>query len=147
MHSLNPYDPSFKSVGEALVAQTEKPGPRRHKGLRLALGAYSLAVFLGLAIAAYNIETIVGSGPVLLFVGAVLAAIGFRNRDTLAVMLGMSSFVLAALVIALINLVPYSPTTGYWPLLATIGLYTCVSLPTVGWMVVFRRDLNIEEVG
>ena len=147
MHNINPYAPPSNPGGEPLSVQSEHAGPSRHKWIRFAIGAYALTTILGAAIAAYDIGTIVGSGPVLLFVGAVLVVIGFRNHDLLTSLLGISSFVLAALVVVLINLVPYSPTTGYWPLLTIVSLYACVSQPLAGWLIIHRPYPNIAGGG
>jgi len=147
MTNVNPYAPPSPSGDNATAAQAHYDGPRRHKSLRLPLVAYALAVFFGVAVAAYDIESIIGSGPILLLIGTGLAVIGHRRRDMPAVLLGMSSFLLAGLVVALINLVPYSPTTGYWPLLTIIGFYACVSLPITGWMLIFRRNSIFEVDG
>lgn len=114
----------------------------RSKSLRATVCLHALVTITGVAVAICDIESIVGSGPALSIVGGILAVLAFRDRDLLPSLLGISSFALAALVVALINLVPYSPTTGYWPLLAVIGAYASVAMPFSLWLGVSRKPLR-----
>lgn len=134
MQDINPYAPPSHQNSSGPVFELEHRTPRRHKWIRISLAVYAFTVLLGVGAAAYDIGSIIVSGPILLLIGTVLAVLGFYDRHLPVGLLGISSFALAALIVALINLVPYSPTTGYWPLLTVIGIYACVSLPLIGWL-------------
>jgi hypothetical protein len=136
MQVVNPYAPPPSTSDNAHIALPQASGSRRNKWLRTILAAYALTVIIGLAIAAYDIGSIIGSGPVLLVIGTILAVIGFRKRAVGLALLGVSSYPLAGIIVALINIVPYSPTTGYWPLLTISGLYACISVPVAGWLLI-----------
>lgn len=122
---LNPYAPPTV-VGE--LALPTNPHARS-KWLRISAGLYAFVLVAGVVVAAFHIESIMVSGPSLLVSGAFFAFIGYRNALTSAVVLGFSSLILAAVVIGLINLVPYTPKSGQWPLFGVCCVYALIALP------------------
>jgi hypothetical protein len=122
---VNPYDPPTV-VGELSLPTNPHA---RSKWLRISAGLYAFVLLAGVVVSAYHIASIMVSGPALLVSGAFFAYMGYRNALTTAVVLGLSSLILAAVVIGLINLVPYSPRSGQWPLFGVCCVYSLIVLP------------------
>lgn len=114
----------------------------RSNWLRTITGLHAFVTVIGVAIAVDDIESIIGSGPVLLLIGGILTALATRNRDVLSSLLGLSAFAPSMLVVGLINMVSYSPVTGYRPLLAVLGTYACLAIPLAIWLIAFRQPIR-----
>ena len=140
---MNPYAPlTTPDVDAPVVHRTLTD---HTKWLHLTIGSFVLVTIIGLAVAVQGIESIIASGPALILVGGLLTVLSIRNHDVPSSLLGLSAFALSALVVALINLVPYSAATGYWPLLTVFVAYAGVTVPFAAWLVAFRRPGRIPK--
>ncbi len=91
-NSLNPYAPPTTHCDGELIPAIREGLHLRTRWLRLVIACYAFVTLAGVAIAAHEIESIMGSGPLLLLLGSALVVLAFRNRNLHSSLLGFSAF-------------------------------------------------------
>ena len=86
-----------------------------HFWLKSCVGLQMLIVVVGVGLSARQIETILGSGPVLFLVGFITAFLSYRRRFPLGIILGTSGPLFALFIFALINILDWGPDDAKQP--------------------------------
>lgn len=99
------------------------------RALRLCTGLQCTTIVLGVAAAFYDIESIVGTGPVLFFIGIPVAVLSRRLSLTMGLAFGVSGPAISLLCLMLINVLGWSPGDAQQPVSAIAAAYTTFALP------------------
>ncbi len=107
------------------------PAPEQHDAspsaghvlLKRCVFLQMLVVVVGLALAHWDIHSIIGSGLVLFLVGLITAILSHRRRLPWGVMFGVSGPLLSLLIFGLINLLHWRPGDTQQPVRGMAAVY------------------------
>ena len=94
-----------------------------HVWLNSCVFLQMLVVVVGLALAHWDIHSIIGSGLVLFLVGLLNAILSYRRRLSLGMIFGASGPLFSLLIFGLINLLHWSPDDALQPVRAMAAVY------------------------
>ena len=115
----NPYEaPQTMSVGDQRVFTSG-----RHFWLQLCICLQMLVVLIGLGVACWQIESIIGTGPILSIVGIIVAVLSYRRSIRSGVLFGLSGLGLSVGVFLTIFLLHWSPDDARIPVPIMGGAY------------------------
>jgi hypothetical protein len=141
----NPYAPPTT----APVLRELESLHRRSDWLNGLLLLHGLVILVAIAAQAFDIESILVSGPILALVGFVIALFAFRQRDIAATQLGVSAIAFALLIVILINyyhmiLINYfewGPRSAEGPVRILSCIYAIFAFPAAMWLF-YRRSVK-----
>lgn len=97
------------------------------------------AILIAVAAAAIEIETIVGSGPLLSVTGLFISLASFRANRPLGLYFGLSAPTISLLCCTLIVFFTWGPAQAYSPILSLLIVYALISTP---FGILAYRELN-----
>ena len=138
----NPYAPHVmladRPFRERIVA--------RNVWLSRLMILQSLVIILALVAQAYDIESILGSGPIFAVMGLLIGGIGFRTHNHPAAWYGISAVAFALLIVFLINFNEWGPAEAERPVTILSVGYGLVACPVTWWLVYGRTStVNILD--
>ncbi len=107
--------------------------------LKLCIGLQLLVVVVGLGLASWEIESIMGSGPVLAAIGLLTAIVSSSYRHKWGILFGVSAPLFSLLVFCLIYFLQWSTSEAWLPVLMMAGAYLFV-----GGLIAFVVFLQIR---
>jgi hypothetical protein len=106
----------------------------------LVLSTWAMCVIACIAIAAYDVESVLVSGPVIFILGALLIVAGAILRRHLATLIGAGHCAICLLFFALVNIRHWGPSDAHDPFLAMGALYVlATSIPSLLMYLYYRR--------
>jgi len=110
----------------------------RNVWLRRLMLLQSFVIIMALVAQAYDIESILGSGPIFAVVGLLIGGIGFRTHNHLAAWYGLSAVAFALLIVFLISHNEWGPAEAERPVIILSVGYGLVACPVTWWLVYWR---------
>ncbi len=140
-YDLNPY------AAPVAVAETSVgiATPMRVPWSDRLIVLQSFVIVISIAVAAYEIESILFSGPIFSAIGLAIAFCGVYKRDHKATLFGSSAIAFALRIVFLINYYSWGPINGKQPILMLMSAYTACALPMSAWLVVANRRTRVSR--
>jgi hypothetical protein len=154
--AIRGHQAAYLTAGGSLVLWDEQnvrwvpaplPRPARAslKVLNALVAAQLLAIGGSVLAATIEIESIVGTGPVVSVLGLIVAASARRNRSLGALLLGLSAGLLSLFVFALIAVQDWGPSDAAQPVSMILITYEMVAAP-IGLFAIGRTISPAESV-
>lgn len=141
----NPYAPP-PSIEEKKGRLAPKTYIQRPSGWLLGLCLLHCVIILGALVGEFfQIETILGSGPVFAISGLILLIVASSRRDIPMAVFAGTAPLFAAFVFVLINIKGWGPSEANKPVQAISFAYTLIALPAAIWLLVNRRTNKAEK--
>ncbi len=132
----NPYQAPEVAI---LSTPQKSSAAARRFWLKLCISLQLLVVVVGLGLAASEIESIMGSGPVLAAFGLITAIVSSWCGHKWGIVFGVSAPLFSLLVFCLIYFLNWSPSEAWLPVLMMAGAYLFV-----GGLIAFVVFLQIR---
>lgn len=110
----------------------------RELWLKRLIILHSLVIVFALLAQAYEVESIMGSGPVFAINGLLIAVLGFRTHNHPAAWYGVSAVAFALLIVFLINFNRWGPAMAERPVIIMSAVYGLAACPVTLWLVCGR---------
>ena len=104
-------------------------------------------VVIVIAVEAFNIESIIGSGPIFALVGISIAFLAIRQRNFFVAIFGASAPLFALFIFFLINVLSWGPADADQPVQWMSAAYAFFALPYAVWLLRRRTvagELNLN---
>ena len=136
MSTNNPYAPPNAESGQAIPA----PVPQG-KWLKGLIPLQFVVLVFAIGFAAWNIESIMVSGPILSLIGIIIGGFAGWFRNWLACLYGVSALTLALFVFALIFFNQWDPIQASKPVLAIGLIYGFAALPVTLFLLRYQSSI------
>ncbi len=138
----NPYSPPTATPDRPLRLVATK----RSLSLRRLCIFQCGIIVVALAAEVYDIETIMGSGPIFGIVGIGIMLVAYRERDFRAAAFGASAPMFATFIFSLIVVMDWGPAEADQPVQWLSFGFALLAVPAAGWMVLRRPDERYENL-
>ena len=139
----NPYRPPAAELNQAISVLV----PTKGKWLKWLIALQFVVIVFAATFAAFDIESIVVSGPIFSLVGIVIAAFAARHRNRVACLYGISAVVFACFVFALIFFNDWSPRAASTPVLTLILIYGFAALAVTLFLLLNQSSMVRMKTG
>lgn len=140
-------DPTPVIPLEYADAPSDRPA-RWYRVTRVTLVLAWLCCVIGWACIAWiDVETVIGSGPLLLALGAVLLIGGLRLRRPAFWVLGSAHCAICILFVMIVNFLSWSPGEATWPFTIMGGIYAMFATAWSAWACFETRAVATTSGG
>ena len=136
---MKPASPDSNPDSSPGEATDTLPLTHRSAVLRRLILLQAVILLAGLAIAAFEVQTIVVTGILALIFGSTISIFSWIHRDKHALWFGLSAVAFVALVSLIVNLNSWGPTQGAAPVTLMALAYGCVAIPVAIWLVRYSK--------
>jgi membrane-bound ClpP family serine protease len=139
----NPYA-APESVSELEVLAQKRRRTKTTFGVRVFCALFCGIVVIALALMAYQIESIVGTGAILSIIGIMLAIAGIRAHNFVAIVLGGTAPAFSMFIFGLIYTLEWSPEEAYYPVQAMSWCFAFLTIPVALWLLMRRAIIATD---
>ncbi len=117
-----------------------------HFWLQLCICLQMLVVLIGLGVACWQVESIIGTGPILSIVGIIVAVLSYQRSMKGGVLFGLSGLGLCVGVFLTIFLLDWSPGDARIPVPIMGGVYLGIAGSyAIAWLLQLRASSSTQQ--